>query len=109
MPVKRFSAHAGFAVRGLQCPTRFKQPHCKRLQGAGPVKSSSHFMGQADSSRRASRCPFEFRTPDNKSDAVPCDRLPCPNLVWRDVAMKSSVYGKFDHRSWPLRVAPGRA
>jgi hypothetical protein len=43
---------------------RFKTPHYKRLQGA------------ADARRRVYRRLFELQVPDNKADAVPCDRLP---------------------------------
>ena len=42
---------------------RFKPPHCKRLQGA------------ADARRRARRRTFVLQMPDNKADAVPCERL----------------------------------
>jgi hypothetical protein len=42
---------------------RFKQPNCKRLQGA------------ADERRRARRRTFVLQVPDNKADAVPCERL----------------------------------
>jgi hypothetical protein len=42
---------------------RFKQPNCKRLQGA------------ADARRRARRRTFVLQVPDNKADAVPCERL----------------------------------
>ena len=42
---------------------RFKQPHCKRLQGA------------ADARRRARKRTFVLQVPDNKADAVPCERL----------------------------------
>ena len=41
----------------------FKPPDCKRLQGA------------ADARRRARRRPFVLQVPDNKADAVPCERL----------------------------------
>ena len=41
----------------------FKPPHCKRLQGA------------ADASRRVRRRTFVLQVPDNKADAVPCERL----------------------------------
>jgi hypothetical protein len=44
---------------------RFKPPKCKRLQGA------------ADARRRARRRSFVLQVPDNKADAVPCERLPC--------------------------------
>jgi hypothetical protein len=47
----------------LQSPMRFKPPHCKRSQGA------------ADARRRARRRPFVLQVPDNKADAVPCNRL----------------------------------
>jgi hypothetical protein len=43
---------------------RFKPPDCKRLQGA------------ADARRRARRRTFVLQVPDNKADAVPCERLP---------------------------------
>ena len=43
---------------------RFKPPNCKRLQGA------------ADARRRARRRTFVLQVPDNKADAVPCERLP---------------------------------
>jgi len=42
---------------------RFKPPHCRRLQGA------------ADARRRARRRTFVLQVPDNKADAVPCERL----------------------------------
>ncbi len=42
---------------------RFKPPNCKHLQGA------------ADARRRARRRTFVLQTPDNKADAVPCERL----------------------------------
>ena len=42
---------------------RFKPPNCKRLQGA------------ADARRRVRRRPFVLQVPDNKADAVPCERL----------------------------------
>jgi hypothetical protein len=43
---------------------RFKPPNCKRLQGA------------ADARRRARRRPFfVLQVPDNKADAVSCERL----------------------------------
>ena len=42
---------------------RFKPPNCKRLQGA------------ADARRRARRRTFVLQVPDNKADAVPCERL----------------------------------
>jgi len=42
---------------------RFKPPHCKRLQGA------------ADARRRARRRPFVLQVPDNKADAVLCERF----------------------------------
>ena len=42
---------------------RFKQPNCKRLQGA------------ADARRRARRRTFVLQVPENKADAVPCERL----------------------------------
>jgi hypothetical protein len=48
----------------LQSPMRFKPPNCKRLQGA------------ADARRRARRRTFVLQVPDNKADAVPCERLP---------------------------------
>jgi hypothetical protein len=59
-------AHHSFfvAVTGLQSPMRFKPPYCNRLQGA------------ADARRRARRRPFVLQVPDNKADAVPCERLP---------------------------------
>jgi hypothetical protein len=41
-----------------------KQSNCKRLQGA------------ADARRRARRRTFVLQVPDNKADAVPCERLP---------------------------------
>ena len=41
---------------------RFKPPHCKRLQGA------------ADARRRARRRTLVLQVPDNKADAVPCER-----------------------------------
>ena len=41
----------------------FKPPHCKCLQGG------------ADARRRACRRPFVLQVPDNKADAVPCERL----------------------------------
>ena len=40
-----------------------KPPHCKRLQGA------------ADAKRRSRRRTLVLQTPDNKADAVPCERL----------------------------------
>jgi len=43
---------------------RFKPSNCKRLQGA------------ADARRRARRRTFVLQVPDNKADAVPCERLP---------------------------------
>jgi hypothetical protein len=49
---------------GLQSPMRFKPPHCKRLQGA------------ADAMRQARRRSFVLQVPDNKADAVSCERLP---------------------------------
>jgi hypothetical protein len=42
---------------------RFKPPNCKRLQGA------------ADARRRARKRTFVLQVPDNKADAVPCERL----------------------------------
>ena len=42
---------------------RSKPPNCKRLQGA------------ADARRRARRRTFILQVPDNKADAVPCERL----------------------------------
>jgi hypothetical protein len=42
---------------------RFKPPNCNRLQGA------------ADARRRARRRTFVLQVPDNKADAVPCERL----------------------------------
>jgi hypothetical protein len=42
---------------------RFKPPNCKRLQGA------------AEARRRERRRPFVLQVPDNKADAVPCERL----------------------------------
>ena len=42
---------------------RFKPPNCKRLQGA------------ADARRRTRRRTFVLQVPDNKADAVPCERL----------------------------------
>jgi len=54
---------------GLQSPMRFKPPHCKRLQGA------------ADARRRARRRPFVLQVPDNKADAVPCERLPLADMT----------------------------
>ena len=47
----------------MQSPLRFKPPNCKRLQGA------------ADARRRARRRTFVLQVPDNKADAVPCERL----------------------------------
>jgi len=41
---------------------RFKPPNCKRLQGA------------ADARRWARRRTFVLQVPDNKTDAVPCER-----------------------------------
>ena len=43
---------------------RFKPPNSKRLQGA------------ADARRRVRRRTFVLQEPDNKADAVPCERLP---------------------------------
>jgi hypothetical protein len=42
---------------------RFKPTNCKRLQGV------------ADARRRARRRTFVLQVPDNKADAVPCERL----------------------------------
>ena len=42
---------------------RFKPPNCKRSQGA------------ADARRRVRRRTFVLQVPDNKTDAVPCERL----------------------------------
>ena len=42
---------------------RFKPTNCKRLQGA------------ADARRRVRRRTFVLQVPDNKADAVPCERL----------------------------------
>lgn len=47
---------------------RFKPPNCKRLQGA------------ADARRRARRRTFVLQVPDNKADAVPCERLQLDSL-----------------------------
>jgi len=41
----------------------FKLPSCKRLQGA------------ADARPRVRRRTFVLQVPDNKADAVPCERL----------------------------------
>jgi hypothetical protein len=58
---------------------RFKPPNCKRLQGA------------ADARRRARRRTFVLQVPDNKSDAVRCERLQrffsCDNF--RDYGLES--------------------
>ena len=51
---------------------RFKPPNCKRLQGA------------ADARRRTRRRTFVLQVPDNKADAVPCDRLRRESTVTRD-------------------------
>jgi len=57
--------HAIFVtLTGLQSPMRFKSPNCKRSQGA------------ADARRRVRRRTFVLQVPDNKADAVPCERLP---------------------------------
>jgi len=40
-----------------------KPPQCRRLKGV------------ADAKRRARRRPFVLQVPDNKADAVPCERL----------------------------------
>jgi len=42
----------------------FNPPDCKRLQGAADVR------------RRVRRRTFVLQVPDNKADAVPCERLP---------------------------------
>jgi hypothetical protein len=42
---------------------RFKPPNCMRLQGA------------ADARRRVRKRTFVLQMPDNKADAVPCERL----------------------------------
>jgi hypothetical protein len=62
-------------LTGWQRPMRFNPPHWERLQGAAPVKQASHVTGQADARRRARRRPVVRRVPDNKADAVPCERL----------------------------------
>ncbi|MGB5424436.1 MAG: hypothetical protein WBN03_19890, partial [Desulfobacterales bacterium] len=48
---------------GLQTPMRFKPPNFRRLQGAADVR------------RRARRRTFVLQAPENKADAVPCERL----------------------------------
>ena len=47
---------------------RFKPPNRKRLQGA------------EDARRRVRRRTFVLQVPDNKADAVPCERLPFIHL-----------------------------
>jgi len=48
---------------GLQNTMRFKPTNCKHLQGA------------ADARSRVRRRTFLLQVPDNKADAVPCERL----------------------------------
>ncbi|MGB5422399.1 MAG: hypothetical protein WBN03_09575, partial [Desulfobacterales bacterium] len=57
---------------------RFKPPNCKRLQGA------------ADARRRVRRRTFVLQVPDNKADAVPCERLRC--FYQRAYTQKKSVF-----------------
>ncbi|MFZ1956731.1 MAG: hypothetical protein WAU34_14670, partial [Desulfobacterales bacterium] len=59
----QLSAPILYPFTGLQSPMRFKKPNCKRLQGA------------ADARRRVRRRTFGLQVPDNKADAVPCERL----------------------------------
>ena len=58
------------AVHRLASPMRFKLCNCKRLQGA------------AEAGRRACRRTFVLQVPDNKADAVPCERLPKRTVSW---------------------------
>ncbi len=53
---------------------RFKPPNCKRLQGA------------ADARRRARRRTFVLQVPDNKADAVPCERLQKLRISMTEIA-----------------------
>ena len=50
-------------LTGLQSPMRFQPPNYKLLQGAADVR------------RRVRRRTFVLKVPDNKADAVPCERL----------------------------------
>jgi len=64
MKRKEYSPQAQQPFTGVQRPMRFKPPNFKRLQGA------------ADAWRGARRRPIDLQVPDNKADAVPCERLP---------------------------------
>jgi hypothetical protein len=50
--------------RVAKSPIRFNPTNRKRLEGA------------ADARHRVRRRPFVLQVPDNKADAVPCERLP---------------------------------
>jgi hypothetical protein len=60
----QLSAPIFYPFTGLQSQMRFKKPNCKRLQGA------------ADARRRVRRRTFVHQVPNNKADAVRCERLP---------------------------------
>jgi len=64
---------------------RFKPPHCKHLQGA------------AEARRRVCRRPFVLQVPDNKTDAVPCERLSIFNCFY-------SLNGDAEFYTEPLGV-----
>jgi len=66
---------------------RFKPPDCKRLQGA------------ADARRRARRRTVVLQVPDNKADAVPCERLPISGSAFsqRNKRGKPEMRGKYGY------------
>jgi len=58
--------------RVAKTPIRLNPTNRKRLQGA------------ADARRRVRGRPFVLQVPDNKPDAVPCERLPFPYYKGED-------------------------
>jgi hypothetical protein len=65
---------------------RFKPPDCKRLQGA------------ADARRRARRRTVVLQVPDNKADAVPCERLPISGSAFSQYKRgKPEMRGKYGY------------
>ena len=69
---------------------RSKPPNCKRLQGAAGAR------------RRARRRTFVLQVPDNKADAVPCERLPSTGKTTGDgleINKGGLTMGKGDQRS----------
>ncbi|MEN8752025.1 MAG: hypothetical protein AB1Z18_04550, partial [Desulfobacterales bacterium] len=56
----------------------FEPPNCKRLQGAAGAR------------RRARRRTFVLQVPDNKTDAVPCERLPISRSDRRSIKIAES-------------------